>query len=156
VSVATLAINTNAGQNAPAVVALPSQPGQPPIQLPQSLTNAVGVTTTPSSNFQGTFSLSSPAPGGLWSYNIQAGMALTILDPPTKANPSPVPETVVVTGVSPATPTQPVPFFTANFLQPHAAGAQIFLYHFLGNPGPKQQYDPRMDTGVVTYFSVIQ
>jgi hypothetical protein len=57
-----------------------------------------------------------------------------------------------VVAVQSATPG-PVYTFTAEFTRSHAAGAPIICR---GNPGPRQNYNPRRDTGVVLHMSVIQ
>jgi hypothetical protein len=60
-------------------------------------------------------------------------------------------ETVTVMAVN--TPGFPLPNITANFTLPHALG---FTITQRGNPGPwLTPYDPRLDPGVVLYFSII-
>jgi hypothetical protein len=67
-------------------------------------------------------------------------------------------EVVTVTDVNAAAGT-----FTARFSYPHPAGFLINLssqpdsvYSQPGNPGPQTNYDPRQDTAVVRYLSIIE
>jgi hypothetical protein len=54
--------------------------------------------------------------------------------------------------VLPPQATDPPGSFRAIFTKQHNANAPIRCF---GNPGPWQRYDPRQDTGVVPYFSII-
>jgi len=45
--------------------------------------------------------------------------------------------------------------FRATFYKSHPEGFLINLNSIPGNPGPKTNYDPRQDPGVVRYFSII-
>jgi len=77
---------------------------------------------------------------------IQAGTQL-VIDPGNVNE-----ETVTVSAVTPPAGTAPATI-TANFTLPHAAGATIVQR---GNPGPwLTPYDPRLDSNVVLYFSII-
>jgi hypothetical protein len=77
---------------------------------------------------------------------IQAGTQL-VIDPGNVNE-----ETVTVSAVTPPAGTTPATI-TANFTLPHAAGATIVQR---GNPGPwLTPYDPRLDSNVVLYFSII-
>jgi hypothetical protein len=60
-------------------------------------------------------------------------------------------EVVTVTNVNATANT-----FTAQFSYPHPAGFLINLYSKPGNPGPQSNYDPRQDTAVVRYLSIIE
>jgi hypothetical protein len=57
-------------------------------------------------------------------------------------------ETVAVQPGIAATGNQPYVIFR----KPHNAGSLIKVF---GNPGPWTRYDPRQDTDVVPYFSII-
>ncbi len=66
-------------------------------------------------------------------------------------------ETVTVISVTPpASPGLPAAI-TANFTLPHGVGGTPFTIIQRGNPGPWlfTPYDPRLDPGVVQYFSII-
>lgn len=81
---------------------------------------------------------------------IQQGTQL-VIDPGTVFE-----ETVTVTSVTPpAGPGLPA-YFTANFTLPHGVNNAPFTIIQRGNPGPWLiPYDPRLDSNVVQYFSII-
>ncbi len=115
------------------------------------------VTANPLTAFgNATVALAGPAP-------IAVGSQLVI--EPGTANE----ETVVVTavntppGTAPNTANLPVPNFTANFAKQHpnptATSNPSPTYSIIlrGNPGPQTTpYDPRLDPGVVPYYSIIE
>ena len=66
-------------------------------------------------------------------------------------------ETVTVISVTPPASPGLAAFFTANFTLPHGVGNTPFAIIQRGNPGPwvLTPYDPRLDSSVVQYFSII-
>ena len=48
------------------------------------------------------------------------------------------------------------PTFTAVFQEPHPADCVLTLNAVPGNPGPQARYDPRWDSAVVRYMSIIR
>jgi len=84
--------------------------------------------------------LSGSYEGTPWS--IQPGTQLVVDVGPSQ-------EGVTVTNVSGTNQ------FQAVFTKPHPQGFLINLNSLPGNPGPQQNYDPRQDSGVIRYYSII-
>jgi hypothetical protein len=125
-------------------IALPSQtnpntPGGTPT-TPTATLNAT-FTTAPISliNSSGTAITSVTNPYTNFAWTLAAGTVLTY-DPDLDTE-----ETVVVQSPSAGV-------FQANFFKSHLANCTVISR---GNPGPWLRYDPRIDTGVVPYFAVI-
>jgi hypothetical protein len=93
----------------------------------------------------GTVSLTQAQPIGSWAWSITTGAAVTI---DTGANQETVSVTAVTGGASPS--------ITANFTRNHAANVPIALNFLPGNPGPQTHFNPRDNTAVVPYMSIIQ
>jgi hypothetical protein len=110
--------------------------------VPVPVTGGTGTQTTPVAAITGTGSLVAPRTG-TYPWTIQEGSTLVV-------DTGAAQEVVVVTAVNvTATP----PTITATFNVNHAQGAAIT---FPGNQGPVQRYDPRQDSAVVPYFTIIE
>jgi hypothetical protein len=136
----------------PATVSVPSAPSPNPtgfqaISLPLTVTGTPPGTPVPQLYVP---NLTTGIPGVIQAGTqlvIDAGTATEETVTVIQVFPPPVPQTV------PPTP----PTLTANFTLPHGAGGTPFPVIQRGNPGPwlLTPYDPRLDTNVVPYFSII-
>jgi hypothetical protein len=127
---------------------------------PYAVVNNTGVQTinlpfsapTPNLTITGTATqLFVPNPNTMIPGVIQAGTQL-VIDAGT-----PYEETVTVISVTPPPAAGAPASLTANFTMPHGVGGLPFSITQRGNPGPWlfTPYDPRLDTSVVQYFSII-
>jgi hypothetical protein len=131
----------------PAPPAAYNSVGLQTIQLPLNVTGAVlpGPPPTPQ------LYVPNPIMGPLSTGVIQAGTQL-VIDPGNVNE-----ETVTVISVTPP-PSPGLPAtLTANFALPHGPLGATFPIVQRGNPGPwlVTPYDPRLDSNVVQYFSII-
>ncbi len=134
----------------PSVVA-PTAPFNPTglqtIQIPAPVTPATPNTTVTGTTTQ--LFVANPLTG--FPGVIQAGTQLVI--DPGQINE----ETVTVISVTPPAGAGLPAYFTANFTLPHGVNNTPFTIIQRGNPGPwvLTPYDPRLDSSVVQYFSII-